>query len=978
MSWLDDLLTGVRNVAVGGAALPTRETLAFEGTGVSVIDDSINKRTRVIVSSAPGGGGGGPPLDGIGLQSLSSTIVLPVQPAVLAQHAVRLSQLLRHVSPTVLNAQDYGCVGDNVTDNAPFIRAALDACRTTGAGKLFFPAGKYYTSETIDVDIPIEFSGVGSSGWVGDPNSTVFRVPSWTTGLRASKSVNARGANPGADNAIIRNFSLEGGNPTFWLDTAWTSTTSVALAGKVLPTNNRVVQAAYHIRDGNTFEYFYECIQSGTTGATEPEWLNPTIGYFPDRAQAWGAATAFYWGETIRVDGRPSVRFVSVRNTTTSAGAQLFPRVSGITGGTLPGAFATATVGQLITDGTVVWMCVNANSQIVIDGSVIWSRRLAAGIDPQCVATFDNISVWYFANSGIHAQALSNFNNSYVDTNLDPTLPYPQANTNVCSFSRMRVSACGVGITANGADANAMFFYDVNMTLYGGGALSNETRAVGICERSFLGNYYSNVHIAAAGGTYGGSAIYARGAVNSSSFSAVYVEGDCGPTAIYGNSIGIGAGGFKGTLREDSFFTGNVGVNDWRGLGAKATSPAGKALGFQFRPEPTTLFSWEQDSSEASGAYRLVYDAAWGGRGWWSLSYANARTSILFSNQRAEEGYGNVRFNNGFVEGTESDKRIFFASDSGRNDQFIRLSRRNVGDHSRANSWSTRGGYADRVVTVAGYQANAVWSAFSSRTAPWPYGNFASGGDANSPTTPNGYTYVCAKAGTTGATEPTWPTAIGPYAPVFNPSVGLPLKVGAYVRSSTLDGTIYQITALAGFITDDVQPIFSEPIWTTGAGGIGTSFLDPTTGATFLRAQADSSSYYVTDGTVIWMTQIKAKWERSGFVASEAEATTTNATPAVIESYPELSLNSARRYRARVVAHNRTTNEAKSLIVEALVARGAGSAAVIGSASSTSEEASAALATATATFVLSGNAVTIQVTGVAATSLVWTTEILPA
>jgi hypothetical protein len=56
MSWLDDLLTGVRNVAFGGSALPTRETIVFEGTGVSVVDDSINKRTRVIVSPAPGGG----------------------------------------------------------------------------------------------------------------------------------------------------------------------------------------------------------------------------------------------------------------------------------------------------------------------------------------------------------------------------------------------------------------------------------------------------------------------------------------------------------------------------------------------------------------------------------------------------------------------------------------------------------------------------------------------------------------------------------------------------------------------------------------------------------------------------------------------------------------------------------------------------------------------------------------------------------
>jgi len=58
----------------------------------------------------------------------------------------------------VVNVMDHGAVGDGVTDDSMAIKAAIDAIPS--GGTLYFPAGKYLVSSTVEID-------VGDPAWVG-------------------------------------------------------------------------------------------------------------------------------------------------------------------------------------------------------------------------------------------------------------------------------------------------------------------------------------------------------------------------------------------------------------------------------------------------------------------------------------------------------------------------------------------------------------------------------------------------------------------------------------------------------------------------------------------------------------------------------------------------------------------------------------------------------------------------------------------
>jgi hypothetical protein len=126
----------------------------------------------------------------------------------------------------------------------------------------------------------------------------------------------------------------------------------------------------------------------------------------------------------------------------------------------------------------------------------------------------------------------------------------------------------------------------------------------------------------------------------------------------------------------------------------------------------------------------------------------------------------------------------------------------------------------------------------------------------------------------------------------------------------------------------------------------------------------------------VWIAADLPKWERSGFIEASAELVTTNFPEVLADIFPAMSLNTARKYRARVICHDRITNEAKSMILEGLYARNAGGTSLIGQ-TVTIEEASPALAAATSHFDLVGDSVRIKVSGLAATTLYWRTEMLP-
>lgn len=60
------------------------------------------------------------------------------------------------------NIQDYGAVGDSITDNTAAIRAAVTAMVASGNRTLFIPKGKYLISDTIN--IPVQCTVIGENG----------------------------------------------------------------------------------------------------------------------------------------------------------------------------------------------------------------------------------------------------------------------------------------------------------------------------------------------------------------------------------------------------------------------------------------------------------------------------------------------------------------------------------------------------------------------------------------------------------------------------------------------------------------------------------------------------------------------------------------------------------------------------------------------------------------------------------------------
>lgn len=55
MSWLDQFLLAVRQVAQSGVGFPQRSALNFSGAGVVVSDDETNDRTNVVIAGGAGG-----------------------------------------------------------------------------------------------------------------------------------------------------------------------------------------------------------------------------------------------------------------------------------------------------------------------------------------------------------------------------------------------------------------------------------------------------------------------------------------------------------------------------------------------------------------------------------------------------------------------------------------------------------------------------------------------------------------------------------------------------------------------------------------------------------------------------------------------------------------------------------------------------------------------------------------------------------
>lgn len=729
------------------------------------------------------------------------------------------------VPPAWFNVCDYGAVGDGVTDDLPAFVAALAAMGSAVSGVarhkvLYVPAGDYYLDGDLQITRAVELRGSagGGSGYAG--SRLVFapykgvRIYSWT-------NAPDRGD---AAYAVLKHLDIVGAHNNATADAphshaVWQATHAYVAGDKVVAGLSRAS------RPDNSFEYYFECVKAGTTGGTEPDF---TALFNVDQSALWAADTAYYQYNVVRAPNRWDVYF-EVYGGSPSGVTQSYR-----SGPTIPTAFATANVGDLITetgpDGTITWTCRSAEFYFVTDGTAVWACRLAAGVYAQARFTMENCSVRHFLNAGIHVQA------SYAYK--------PFSNANGFTVRNVQSHYNGGGLLTRGDEVNASYVYMLDVIGW-----DQSDRDFGVAERGFLGNRYVACQVASVLGP----GYMVTGLSNTGSFIGCYCEGSTGLNDIRPPAFQIIGGTWGTGFTTGSEWTGWTTADDWRGVATKSTFGGRVTRGYN-RIDTNSLFGWQADDS--AFYERLIYGHSVSGL--WDLEWAQSADYVTLSidGGRGGLGGGALFLPRGFFQG-QTDRRLF-APDLGSSKNYrLRRGERNVGDRRQDNTFVATG-YTDEVVTSAGYSGPS-WAASHAYSCSLR-GTLTLYAEVVTPTSANGYAYRCVRSGTTGATEPTWPTVIAAHE-FRSWQAGYGVELNDYIRPSTPNGHVYQVTSVGGA---DSITMATEPTWPTGGGA--TVVAD---GITYTEAGADPTTTYVVDGSVIWeCCGAEATWSPTSYVTA--------------------------------------------------------------------------------------------------------------
>lgn len=112
----------------------------------------------------------------------------------------QFAELIDAINPSVIQAIDYGVVGDGVTDNSVALQAAIDAAEAT-YGTLELPYGDCLFGTTLNVKGPIRIRGNGSiAQWYGTLNGTTLRYTGAENAIKVYSPV---------DNSIVQDIYFE-------------------------------------------------------------------------------------------------------------------------------------------------------------------------------------------------------------------------------------------------------------------------------------------------------------------------------------------------------------------------------------------------------------------------------------------------------------------------------------------------------------------------------------------------------------------------------------------------------------------------------------------------------------------------------------------------------------------------------------------------------------------------------------------------
>lgn len=884
------------------------------------------------------------------------------------------------VDPGAINVRNFGAAGNGSTNDLPSFNSAMDFARANQIGRIYVPPGIYYLADDLDIEQTIVLEGASSPAWTRYTTHSVgestLKFAPWK-GVKVWSNINQKRGGYG-HHSTLRHLAIEGGHATGSATgrtsvPVWTTATKT-VGYKFLPTNTRVNQYAWGPKTGNTLEYYYECVQAGTPGAAEPVWQgNPANNdYFgPNESEHWQPNKVYYTGNVVTVPGRYNVSFMAV---STDFGIDGF----GTSGSTQPAAFATAVQNQTVTgDGSMTWIAMNATNLFIQDGTAVYTRRLVAGVRAHAKMQVYNCTIRHWLNAAIHVQAAVYYGAPQVPPNafnVNTNFPGPMGNANICDFKSVTIYDCGVQTYFQGGDANFATVDGMYVLANGSADAVRDSRNLGIVDRSFLGNCYSNCHVSGSGGP----GMWIEGAANQSSISgARYFELDCGISEVYAPQCGLGPGGVLSVLASDSIFYGCNGSLDWRGVGATVRDSNAIQSIIRVKPDNENLLSFDAPT-ESLNPIKFSY-APGGEAGRGHFSFVSFQRALLsFSNERAVDGEGHLRFVHGYVEGSFTDRRFHFATPADYTFPGARQSRRLSGDHTRSNTFAKRGEYAERVVTTDGF-VGPTWTPTTSVQAGQLSGRDVTPRSMVTPTVKNGYTYACLKGGVTGATEPVWPTTFWPSvetAPRLWTNNRV-VTINESCQPSTPNGWIYAATTVPTVGTYEDVTVTTEPTtWPTTLNATVTK-----DGVTWTAQYGTNAASFVVDGSTIWQCfSTEARQEGAGYIRATGAATTTDATPVTLDTYDAVPFNSTKLYRVRVTAQDLINAEARAFDIVGYYKREVGAASQVAAPTSivVASNATVPFITSTATLSVNGSSqVVVTVTGSTARTIKWTSELLP-
>jgi hypothetical protein len=635
--------------------------------------------------------------------------------------------------PGWFDVTDYGAVGDGTTDCTSAIQTLINTAATTPGQSvvIYLPPGNFHCADNLKITRSIILRGAG--GALGSDVSYAASRLTFPAGKGVIVETQTAMPIPGgyADFCIIEGIQFVGAMLTL---PAWTSATSKSVGALTKDVNNN--------------RYYYEAIREGTTGATIPVFKNT---YLPDFSLLWSEAA-------------PAVRVgVQVRATAGINAATLvyFECTTAGTKGDREPAWKT-TAGATTADGTVTWTARSAAGQWAVDGDaaggVVWRCRVAAGIFIRAhgVAVRE-CRFWRFTNAAIQIES-------------QPS-GHPASNCNGFHLRDLRIVQCGVGVAVRGHDTSAGLAELVDVE--GCGNLWEGTGGVGIWDGGFTGSTWVACQVAACTGQgYIIGRFDLGDGVTTDPLGGLlvgcYMEGDCLPPVGNGGTVIGGTWGQRWNPVHGPVTLGVRGSKGHQGdnniYAYDHTGPKHSFSQLNDQGWDRTFQTGNDDNPTPSYFMGLIYQAAALGRaGWWSWCHGTGLAGRSFSGLTAAEGPGwdwqpVGEFRGGRRSAFPGQYFVALDATTMRNPRVRKIGEWKIGDRCELQDDGAPGGWTGYIVKSAGHRG-VTWTPNTQVQSADQISIIEPTVNEAGIPSPGRSVFKCTTTGTTGATEPTWPSS---------------------------------------------------------------------------------------------------------------------------------------------------------------------------------------------------------------------------